>query len=165
GARYGFAPTDRNAVVVYFDGIERASSIAAIFGGVRIFFSAVGALILAIGGIGVMNVVLVSVASRTFEIGLRKALGATPFAIYVQFFLETVVACLSSGLLGFLLGAGTIALLSALPLPDGFSKPVLDLKTSVISFSILAATAFAVGVYPARRASLLPPIEALQARA
>ncbi|HVR73733.1 MAG TPA: ABC transporter permease, partial [Planctomycetota bacterium] len=116
GARYGFAPTDRNAVVVYFDGIERARSIAAIFGGVRVFFSAVGALILAIGGIGVMNVVLVSVASRTFEIGLRKALGATPFAIYVQFFLETVVACLSSGLLGFLLGAGTIALLSALPL-------------------------------------------------
>lgn len=165
GARYGFAPTDRNAVVVYFDGIERAQSIAAIFGGVRVFFSAVGALILAIGGIGVMNVVLVSVASRTFEIGLRKALGATPFAIYIQFFLETVVACLSSGLLGFLLGAGAIALLSALPLPDGFSKPVLDLKTSMISFSILAATAFAVGVYPARRASLLPPIEALQARA
>jgi putative ABC transport system permease protein len=163
GTRYGFGPEDRNAVLVYFDAIERARSVQAIFGGARIFLAAVGVLILGIGGIGVMNVVLLSVASRTFEIGLRKSLGATPFAIYIQFFLETTLACFLSGLLGFGLGAAGIALLSELPLPQNFSQPVLDLQTSLVAFGILAGIALAVGFYPARRAARLSPIEALQA--
>ena len=165
GSRYGFGPDDRNAVLIYFDAIERARSVEAIFGGARIFLAAVGVLILAIGGIGIMNVVLVSVASRTFEIGLRKALGATPFAIYTQFFFETSLACFLSGLLGFSLGAGSIALLSELPLPQNFSRPVLDMQTSLVSFGILTGIALAVSFYPAKRAALLPPIEALQAPA
>jgi len=165
GARYGFGPADRNAVLVYFDAIDRARSVQAIFRGARIFLAAVGVLILAIGGIGVMNVVLVSVASRTFEIGLRKALGATPFAIYTQFFFETTLACFLSGLLGFSLGAAGIALLSKLPLPENFSQPVLDMQTVLVSFGILAGIALAVGFYPARRAALLSPIDALQAPA
>jgi ABC-type antimicrobial peptide transport system permease subunit len=161
GSRYGFGPDDRNAVLIYFDAIERARSVEAIFGGARIFLAAVGVLILAIGGIGIMNVVLVSVASRTFEIGLR----ATPFAIYTQFFFETSLACFLSGLLGFSLGAGSIALLSELPLPQNFSRPVLDMHTSLVSFGILTGIALAVSFYPAKRAALLPPIEALQAPA
>lgn len=165
GARYGFNPEDRNAVVIYFDAIERARSIKAIFGGVRIFLIALGVLILGVGAIGVMNVILVSVAARTFEIGLRKALGATPFAIYLQFFLETMIACLVSGIFGFAIGAAGIELLHGLPLPEGFSKPVLDAQTSVISFAILTAIAVVAGFYPARRASLLAPVEALQTRA
>ena len=165
GSRYGFGPDDRNAVLIYFDAIERARSVEAIFGGARIFLAAVGVLILAIGGIGIMNVVLVSVASRTFEIGLRKALGATPFAIYTQFFFETSLACFLSGLLGFSLGAGSIALLSELPLPQNFSQPVLDMQTSLVSFGILTGIALAVSFYRAKRAALLPPIEALQAPA
>ena len=165
GARYGFDPDDRNAVLVYFDAIERARSIKAIFGGVRLFLVAIGALILAVGAIGVMNVILVSVAARTFEIGLRKALGATPLTIYTQFFLEAVLACLLSGLLGFVLGAIGIELLSGVPLPTGFSSPMLDLRTAGISFGILAVVAVAAGVFPARRAALLVPVEALKGRA
>lgn len=165
GHRYGFKPDDRNAVVIYFDSIERARSIAAIFGGVRLFLVALGVLILAVGGIGVMNVVLVSVAARTFEIGLRKALGATPRVIYTQFFLESMLACFLSGLLGFAIGAAGIYLLSGLPLPEGFSTPVLDVRTTLLSFGILSAIAIVVGVYPARRAALLPPVEALKGRA
>jgi len=165
GARYGFEPDDRNAVIIYFDAIERAKSIRAIFGGVRIFLSAVGILILAIGAIGVMNVVLVSVAARTFEIGLRKALGATPGQIYAQFFLETAMACFLSGVLGFALGVGGIALLSALPLPESFTRPELDLRTAAISFGILSLTAAVVGFYPAHRAARLEPVQALQGRA
>jgi putative ABC transport system permease protein len=164
GARYGFEPDDRNAVLTYFDSIERARSIKAIFGGIRMFLVAIGILILAVGAIGVMNVILVSVAARTFEIGLRKALGATPFTIYMQFFLEAALACLLSGILGFVLGAIAIELLSGLPLPEGFSSPVLDFRTSGLAFGILAAIAVAAGVYPARRAALLVPVEALQAR-
>jgi len=165
GARYGFDPEDRNAVIIYFDAIERAQSIESIFGGMRLFLAAVGTLILAIGGIGVMNVVLVSVAARTYEIGLRKALGATPGQIYLQFFLETALACFVSGLQGFALGAGGIAILSAFPLPESFSRPILDGGTTAISFGILTAVAALVGLYPAARAASLVPVEALQGRA
>jgi putative ABC transport system permease protein len=164
GARYGFNSEDRNAVVIYFDSIERARSIAAIFGGLRVFLAAVGVLILGIGAIGVMNVVLVSVAARRFEIGLRKALGATPLVIYTQFFAECVLACFASGALGFLLGAAGIALLQGLPLPEGFSRPVLDVEVAALALGSLSLVAVAVGFYPARRAAMLPPTDALKAR-
>ncbi len=164
GARYGFTADDRNSVVIYFDAIERARSINAVFGGVRIFLAAVGVLILAIGAIGVMNVVLVSVAARTFEIGLRKALGATPLVIYMQFFAETVLVCLASGGLGFLLGTGGIALLSWVPLPEGFSKPSLEARSVAIAFGLLSVVAVLAGLYPARRAARMTPIDALRAR-
>ncbi len=164
GARYGFAPDDRNAVVLYFDAIERARSITAVFLGVRVFLAAVGLMILLVGAIGVMNVVLVSVAARTFEIGLRKALGATPLLIYLQFFCETVLVCFVSGALGFLLGSLAIALLSAIPLPQGFERPVLDARAAAMAFGLLAVVAVMVGVYPARRAAQLTPVEALRSR-
>jgi ABC-type antimicrobial peptide transport system permease subunit len=164
GARYGFDEDDRNAVVIYFDSVERARRIGTIFGAIRWFLSAVGLLILGIGAIGVMNVVLVSVASRRFEIGLRKALGATPGTIYVQFFAETLFACFASGALGFLLGIAGIALLQGLPLPEGFSRPVIDAGVAALAFGLLAVVATAAGFYPARRAAALAPVEALRAR-
>ncbi len=164
GARYGFESDDRNAVLVYFDAISRAQSIEAIFGSLRIFLALVGVLILGIGAIGVMNAVLVTVTARTYEIGLRKALGATPLAISIQFFVETVAGCFASGAVGFALGASGIALLNAVPLPDGFSRPILDLETAGTAFLLLTGVAIVVGVAPARRAAALPPVEALRAR-
>ncbi len=164
GSRYGFAADDENAVLVYFDSIARAQSIEMIFSALRVFLAAVGILILTIGALGVMNVVLVSVAARRFEIGLRKTLGATPTIIYLQFFTETVITCILSGLLGFLLGSGGIALLAAVPLPEGFSRPVLDIETAALSFGLLALVAVIVGYYPARAAARLPPIAALRDR-
>jgi len=164
GSRYGFGPDDRNAVLVYFDSIERARTIEAVFGGLRLFLTLVGFLILAIGGLGVLNVVLVSVASRRYEIGLRKALGATPATIYLQFFTETAMACVISGVLGFLVGMTGIYLLAWVPLPAGFSHPVLDPQTALLAFGTLAVVAVAVGLYPARVAAALPPVEALRAR-
>lgn len=164
GARYGFGVEDRNAIVIYFDSIDRSRRIGMIFGAIRWFLSAVGLLILGIGAIGVTNVVLVSVASRRFEIGLRKALGATPGTIYLQFFAETLFACFASGALGFLLGIAGIALLQGLPLPEGFSRPVIDAEVAALAFGLLALVATAAGFYPARRAAALAPVEALRAR-
>jgi len=164
GARYGFEAGDRNAVLVYFDSISRAKSITSIFGTLRLFLTLAGAGILAVGAIGVMNVVLVSVAARRFEIGLRKALGATPLAIHLQFFMETVLGCLLSGTLGFLLGSAGIYLVGIMPLPEGFSEPKLDHHTAALAFGLLAVVALFAGAYPARRAAGLPPVEALRQR-
>ena len=162
GARYGFGPEDKNAVLVYFDAIGRAERIGTIFGGLRLFLSLVGISILAIGAVGVMNVVLVSVAARRFEIGLRKAVGATPRLIYCGFFVETVLGCLLSGVLGFALGALGIWLLGVVTLPEGFSRPQLDFSTATLASSLLGGVAVVVAVYPARKAARLPPVEALR---
>jgi ABC-type antimicrobial peptide transport system permease subunit len=164
GSRYGFEPDDENAVLIYFDSIERARSIEAIFGALRLFLALVGVLILAIGAIGVMNVVLVSVAARRFEIGLRKAMGATPAAIYLQFFLETALGCLASGGVGFFLGYGCIALLGIVPLPQGISRPELDAGTALLAFGLLALVATTVGLFPARQAARLAPVAALRTK-
>jgi putative ABC transport system permease protein len=122
----------------------------------------VGVLILAIGGVGVMNVVLVSVAARGYEIGLRKALGATPLAVALQVFAETALGCFLSGAVGFLVGAGVIALLSFVPLPQGFARPELDLETAALAFALLAAVAVVVALPPARRAAAMAPALALR---
>lgn len=162
GSRYGFEPDDQNAVLVYFDSIERARSIASVFGTLKVFLGLAGAGILAVGALGVMNVVLVSVAARRFEIGVRKALGATPAIIQLQFFAETLLGCLLSGAIGFLAGAAGISLLSVVPLPDGFSRPALDVHTAFLALGLLTLIAVIAGVYPARRAARLTPVEALQ---
>lgn len=164
GARYGFSPDDENAVLLYFDAIGRAQAIEAVFRGVELFLALVGAAILLIGAVGLMNVVLVSLAARRFEIGLRKALGATPLVIATQVFLETALACVASGGLGFILGAGAIFLFDVLPLPEGFSRPSLDPRVAGSSFALLAAVAITASVYPAWRAARLTPVEALRSK-
>jgi ABC-type antimicrobial peptide transport system permease subunit len=165
GARYGFETSDQNAVLVFFDAIEKARSIETIFRGLRVFLAAVGALILAIGAVGIMNVVLVSLASRRYEIGLRKALGATPGLIYAQLFLETAASCALSGLFGLVIGVGGIALLHVVPLPEGLSVPRFDLEAGLWALGLLALVAAAVASYPARRAARMPPVEALRSPA
>jgi putative ABC transport system permease protein len=111
-----------------------------------------------------MNVVLVSVAARRFEIGLRKAVGATPGVISLQFFLETAIGCVASGALGFVLGGACIALLRVVPLPEGIAEPSLDLRTALTAFGLLSALAVAVGIFPARQAARMAPIEALRGK-
>jgi putative ABC transport system permease protein len=109
-----------------------------------------------------MTVVLASVAARSREIGLRKALGATPAVIALQFFVEVVVACAASGVVGFLAGAFGVAVLAGVELPRGFSRPVLDLEAAAIGFALLALVAVVAGLGPAWRAARLPPAAALR---
>ncbi len=123
-----------------------------------IFISAVGAISLLVGGIGVMNIMLVSVTERTREIGIRKALGARTRVILFQFLTESIVICLIGGLigmaLGFALSYGVSALMGA---PVSFS-----ISTILIAVGFSTAVGVFFGIYPARKAAKMPPIEALR---
>ncbi len=123
-----------------------------------IFISAVGAISLVVGGIGVMNIMLVSVTERTREIGIRKALGARTNVILLQFLTESVIICLIGGLIGMALGFGVSAGVSSF-----MGAPVtLTLSTILIAVGFSSAVGIFFGIYPARKAAKMPPIEALR---
>ena len=112
---------------------------------------------LLVGGIGIMNIMLVSVTERTREIGVRKALGATKMNILLQFLVEALTLCLAGGILGILLGSGSAVALANLA---GWNTLVSPLAV-VLAFAFSAAIGLFFGIWPARRASLLDPIDAL----
>ncbi|HKY97047.1 MAG TPA: ABC transporter permease [Gemmatimonadaceae bacterium] len=118
----------------------------------------IAAVSLLVGGIGIMNIMLVSVTERTREIGVRKALGATKVAILFQFLIEAIVLCLLGGLIGVLLGAGGAFTLSKL---GGFNTTV-DISSVILAFVFSATVGVLFGVWPARRAASLDPIIALR---
>jgi putative ABC transport system permease protein len=120
----------------------------------------IGGISLVVGGIGILNIMLVSVTERTREIGLRKALGAQPRTILQQFLIEAVVLTVIGGTLGVLLSIGTLWLVVALvPFLEVF---VLNPWVIALAFGVSVATGVIFGVWPARRAAALSPIEALR---
>jgi putative ABC transport system permease protein len=120
--------------------------------------ASVAAVSLLVGGIGIMNIMLVSVTERTREIGLRMAVGAKPFHILLQFLVEALVLSLAGGLIGIALGVGT-----AIWLAERFEWPMM-IQPDVIALSSLfsAAVGIVFGLFPARKAASLDPIEALR---
>jgi putative ABC transport system permease protein len=122
------------------------------------FIAAVSGISLVVGGIGVMNIMLVSVTERTREIGIRKALGAKTSTILFQFLTESVILCLIGGVIGFVIGVGGATAVSAymdIPLKVKF-------VTVAIAIGFSSAVGIFFGIYPAKRAAKLPPIEALR---
>ena len=126
-------------------------------GTLTLFLGAVAAISLVVGGIGIMNIMLVSVTERTREIVIRKALGATYFVIVTQFLIEAVVISLMGGLIGIALGIGASKLIG---LASGMST-VISVPTIVLSFAFSMAIGLVFGIYPARKAAKLNPIDAL----
>ena len=126
-------------------------------GTLTLFLGAVAAISLVVGGIGIMNIMLVSVTERTREIGIRKALGATYFVIVTQFLIEAVVISLMGGFIGIALGIGASKLIG---LASGMST-VISVPTIVLSFAFSMAIGLVFGIYPARKAAKLNPIDAL----
>jgi len=120
--------------------------------------SGIAAVSLLVGGIGIMNIMLVSVTERTREIGIRKALGATRFNILLQFLIEAVVLCVLGGLIGIGLGAGGAAVMSK---TAGWTTQVSS-TAIIMAFAFSAFVGVAFGVWPARRAAVLDPIIALR---
>ena len=123
-----------------------------------IFIAAVSAISLLVGGIGVMNIMLVSITERTREIGIRKALGAKTGTIMLQFLTESIILCVIGGTIGLLLGVAGAAFVSYI------MKVPLAVEFSTVALAIGFSSAIGIifGVYPARRAAKMPPIEALR---
>jgi len=123
-----------------------------------LLLAGIAAVSLLVGGIGIMNIMLVSVTERTREIGIRKALGATQLNILLQFLIEAVVLCMMGGAIGVGLGAG-----AAIFLHQTFQwNTDVGASSVIIAFAFAAAVGILFGVWPARRAASLDPIEALR---
>ena len=132
-------------------------TVAQTTGTFTLFLGAVAAISLVVGGIGIMNIMLVSVTERTREIGVRKALGATYSVIVTQFLIEAVVISLMGGFIGIAFGIGASKVIGMV---SGMST-VVSVPTIIMSFAFSMAIGLIFGIYPARKAAKLNPIDAL----
>jgi putative ABC transport system permease protein len=154
---HGIGPgeTDDFTVQSQSDILSAATSIT---GTLTVFLGAIAGISLVVGGIGVMNIMLVSVTERTREIGLRKAVGARRGDILYQFLTETLTLSVLGGVIGILAGAGVSSLVNA----SGLIDTVVSMESVVLAFGFSAAVGIFFGLYPANRAAGLKPIEALR---
>ena len=132
GRNHGFDASNPDAFDEW-DTIRTADNVGKIFDAMNVFLGSVGLVTLALGAIGIINIMLVAVADRTREIGLRKAIGATNGSIMFQFFVEGAFLTLLSGGIGMAFAAGLMSALSTLPSPPGFDPPKLVPSTAALA--------------------------------
>jgi putative ABC transport system permease protein len=156
-----FDALDKDALFIW-DTMDGAKMLEKIFAVVTIFFGCVAIITLCLGGIGVMNIMLVSVTERTREIGTRKAMGATKDDIMHQFFAESAMLTVVSGILGLAFGVGICVAMTAVPLPDFVPHPIVSPISIIASILTLSLVTVSAGTYPARRAADMTPVESLR---
>ena len=139
--------------------LETVSSVAATL---TVFLAGIGAISLLVGGIGIMNIMLVSVTERTREIGLRKAVGAHSRDILLQFLVEALVLTLVGGLIGIAISYGLAEIVESFSSPDFPLFVLIEPRSLAAAVSVSAACGLLFGLYPAIRATRLDPIEALR---
>ncbi len=161
--RHGFDPNAPEAFNEW-DTIQSAEMVDKIFNAMDFFLGSVGLVTLALGAVGIVNIMLVSVSERTREIGLRKAIGATSGSILMQFFLEGITLTGLSGLIGIGGAAAFMWLVQQLVGQgmQGFAPPHIVPWTAALAFGSLTVCGVIAGVYPASRAAAMEPVEALR---
>jgi putative ABC transport system permease protein len=161
GRRHGFQPEDRGALWAW-DTVQQVRMVSTIYDSMQVFLAFVAVTTLALGGVGVMNIMLVSVAERTREIGVKRAVGAKRRRILTEFFLEAIVLTLVSGLAGVVVALVVCSAVSRMPLPTLFSGLPVTAFTAIMAFGTLVVVGVLSAIYPARRAAWLEPVEALR---
>jgi putative ABC transport system permease protein len=137
--------------------------ITRITGAIKYFLTAIAAISLVVGGVGIMNTMLISVNQRIREVGLRKAVGAKNSAIRLQFLIESVVITLVGGIVGIVLGIAISAVAAFIIQKLGYHWPfIVTLSSILLAVSISALVGLFFGFYPARRAARLNVVEALR---
>ncbi|HWQ36567.1 MAG TPA: ABC transporter permease [Blastocatellia bacterium] len=159
--RRGLDPRDNEAVPTWNTAMESVM-FRKIIRSMREFFLTVSIITLALGGIGVMNIMLIAVRERTKEIGVRKALGATSRNIQWMFFSEGLFLTLLSGMIGLGVGLGLCSLINLLPMPERFVGMVMTWQVAAVAIGALVLVGVLAATWPARRAADLMPIEALR---
>lgn len=165
GKKYQFDPTDERAVPMW-NFIENEEEGAKIFKGINIFLAIIGSMTLIIAGVGVANIMFVVAKERTKEIGIKRAVGAKKSYIIFQFIFESLLIAFSGGFIGFLVSVGIIKLMWSIPIQEGamefLGRPLLSTSVTMVSISLLTLIGLLAGVFPARKAANVSPVEALR---
>lgn len=160
--KYNFSPTDKSALFIP-DFSMALNFFNWFFGLIQGFLAFCGIMTLAVGGIGVANIMFLIVTERTREIGLRMALGAQDFQIMLQVILESLIIVLSGGAAGIFVTWIIVGALDTVPLPEWLGKPAIQLESLIFTIIILMLVAILAGLFPAIKASKLEPVTALGA--
>jgi putative ABC transport system permease protein len=162
--RHGIHPLDQDALGS-FNLAKQLDKVDGLFRGIRLFVWFVGTLTLLAGVLGVSNILLITVKERTREIGVRKALGATPWAVVSMVLKEAVVLTSLSGYVGLVCGVGALELVSQVlsKLENApISQPTIDIRVALSAMVILVLSGTLAGIVPARHAARISPVEALR---
>lgn len=162
-ARHNFDPEDLRAVSI-FNNVEQYKQFIDLFAAIRLFIWIIGTGTIIAGIVGVSNIMMIVVKERTKEIGVRKALGATPFSIISLILQESVLITAFAGYVGLVLGVGLMELIS--PMFENsdtfFKNPGVDLRVAISATILLVVSGAVAGFIPARKAASIKPIEALR---
>lgn len=160
--RHQFDPTDERALHIN-NNVENLETFNGIFGGINLFILVIGAGTIVAGIVGVSNIMLVVIKERTREIGIRKAIGATPREVVSQIMLEALFVTILAGLNGLFWGVLLLEGLNvAIPPSQMFREPDMDIRVGVNALIILVLAGFLAGIIPAMQAAKVRPIEALR---